>query len=161
MSWIWRKYVSVALCLAILVRAAIPAGWMPVADAEHGGIALKLCPGHVVAAPSEPPGRHLHDPGMHEMGDSASHGMDPSNRAVVQDDAENTQDTHKRRPYRDYDGITCPFALTAIFDLPRDEALLQLAFFGPPLLGDAPVIAVPETRPARPPLPPRGPPVRA
>lgn len=149
-----------AVCLAILVRAAIPAGWMPVPDAENGGIILQLCPGHVVATPSEHPGNHLHHPGMHGMGDSVSHDKDPS-RAAIRDDAETHQGTHKHRSHQDYNGAACPFALTAMFDLPKEEALLQLAFFGPPLLGDVPVIAAPETRPARPPLPPRGPPVRA
>ena len=63
---------------------------------------------------------------------------------------------------KDHDAkSTCPFALTATFDVPKDDALIQTAFFGPPLLADVPIVAAPDARAARPPLPPRGPPVRA
>lgn len=56
---------------------------------------------------------------------------------------------------------TCPFAMTALFDVPAPAPDWSRAAFGPPLLGDRPVPGPLRPAPASAPLPARGPPVHA
>ena len=124
------------LALVVGLRGMVPTGYMLDRAPADGSVIIRMCGGvddHYMSF----------DPETGALRDVGDPGKAPAKPA--------DHDTKS----------TCPFALTAMFDMPKDEALLQLAFFGPPLLGDVPVIAAPETRPARPPLPPRGPPVRA
>lgn len=130
-----------ALCLAVIligVRGLVPAGYM--IDTSAGAPVLRLCGGfaehgqHRAASPSnESHAHHQH------TGDSMPSGPDmPGDHDI---------------------GAMCPFALSAVFDLPvlLDEAVLSL--FGPPLLGGEPFFAPVRAYAVRPALPPRGPPL--
>jgi len=68
-----RRWLIAALILpALLLRAAIPAGFMPAMDARHG-LVLEICPG--VASPGVEPGSaagHAH----HHHGDSTPRSHD-------------------------------------------------------------------------------------
>ena len=58
------------------------------------------------------------------------------------------------------DSVTCPYAMTAAFDLPHTPPVVQPpAAFGLPLLGARPYARPLTERPAFAPLPARGPPV--
>lgn len=58
------------------------------------------------------------------------------------------------------DGVTCPYALTAAFDLPHTPPAAEPpAYFGLPRLGARPYARPLTERPALAPLPARGPPV--
>ena len=131
----WQALGVLLLALVIGVRGMVPSGYMlDRADAD-GSVIIRLCGGvndRFMAFNPE-------TGAMEETGDPDKAPADPQDQ-----DAKST----------------CPFALTATFDVPKDDAVLQLAFFGPPLLSAVPVIATPDSRAARPPLPARGPPVR-
>ncbi|HEY6482554.1 MAG TPA: DUF2946 family protein [Steroidobacteraceae bacterium] len=53
-----RRWLALLVLPALLLRAAIPAGFMPVLDA-HGGLSIGFCPGQT-AGPGILPGAYLH-----------------------------------------------------------------------------------------------------
>ena len=132
----WQALGVLLLALVVGVRGMVPTGYMLDRSADDGRIVMRLCGGiddRFVAFNPE-------TGAMEDVGDPDKSPASP----------------------KDHDAkSTCPFALTATFDVPKDDALIQTAFFGPPLLADVPIVAAPDARAARPPLPPRGPPVRA
>lgn len=131
----WQTLGVMLLAMMVGLRGMVPAGYMPDRSPIDGSIIIRMCGGiddHYMAL----------DP---ETGTLKTVGDPDKSPAGPQD--------HNSKS-------TCPFALTAMFDVPKDEALIQTAFFGPPLLSAVPVVTAPETSPARPPLPARGPPVR-
>lgn len=132
----WQALGVLVLTLVIGLRGMVPTGYMLDRSVDDGRILMRLCGGidaHFVA-------------------------FNPATGAMEEVD---DRDKSPVGPQDQDAGSACPFALTATFDIPKDDTLIQVAFFGPPLLANVPVVTAPDARTARPPLPPRGPPVRA
>ena len=70
----WHRRLAVAALVALLLRAWVPAGFMPAGD---GSLALILCPGTVpvlasaASAHHGPDGRHRHDGRSEKAGGTA------------------------------------------------------------------------------------------
>ncbi|WP_321489014.1 DUF2946 family protein [uncultured Hyphomonas sp.] len=129
------RLAIVALLFALLVRAAVPVGWMVGPDAETGVVSIQLCSGRTVAwSPQQGVDLDADAAGDHEDGKSPS----------------------------DTDSATtsCPFALASHY-LPAPD--VDIAFDAPVFPQSAqtrpPVRAPPLRNIASAPLPARGPPV--
>ena len=133
-----RFWIVTAVSLMMAMRALVPAGYMLAPSAEAGDIVIRICGGTTERFVSLNP----HTGKMTEI----DGGTAP---AAPKDDG-NTSSS-----------ATCPFASTAVFDLPLAPDVFLAALFGPPLLGDRPVANTVANWRAHAPLPARGPPIRA
>lgn len=132
-----RFWLVTAVSLLMVMRALVPTGYMLDRSADAGDIVIRICGGTAERFVTLNP----HSGKMTEIdGDAAP--------APPQHD-----DTTSP-------SATCPFASTAVFDLPLPPEMFLAAIYGPPLLGDRPVINTLAYRRARAPLPARGPPIR-
>jgi DUF2946 family protein len=132
-----RFWIITAVSLLMVMRALVPTGYMLAPSADTGDIVIRICGGMAERFVSLNP----HTGKMTEVdGDEAPD--------APTDDG-NTSSSE-----------LCPFASTAVFDLPLPPDVFLAALFGPPLLGDRPVINTVANWRARAPLPARGPPIR-
>jgi len=130
-----RFWLITAVSLLMVMRALVPTGYMLDRSAEAGDIVIRICGGTTERFMS----------------------LNPHTGSMTEVDGDETpapDDTTSP-------SATCPFASTAVFDLSLPADMLLAAIYGPPLLGDRPVINTLAYRRARAPLPARGPPVRA
>ena len=133
-----RFWLITAVSLLMVMRALVPTGYMLDRSAEAGDIVIRICGGTTERFMSLNP----HAGSMTEVDGDETPAPPPPNDTTSP-------------------SATCPFALTAVFDLSLPPDMLLAAIYGPPLLGDRPVINTLAYRRARAPLPARGPPVRA
>lgn len=129
-----RLFALVALVAALGVRGAVPAGYMLDRSGEDASIVIRLCgtgEGHQL----------VFDPEKREL------------RTVGSEDGSSDSDDLTE------DG-TCPYAVTAAFDLPHTPpAVAPPLGFGMPLLRARPYARPMADDPVHAPLPARGPPV--
>ena len=118
--------VWLLLVVALLVRAGVPTGWMPMADGE-GGVRIMLCSGTaaVELAPPEtahPPEHAQHAHGAHASDHGSSH---------------HGGDTHEDMPHD-----PCPYGLALAFALDAQAPVLVDFRFAPNALDGAMPAAV-------------------
>jgi hypothetical protein len=132
-----RLFALLLLVAGLGVRGAVPAGYM-VDTADNGGIIIRIC------------------------GDGAGSLMRLNPTAGTLEKLPDDFDPYA--PPADTDAVdssTCPFALTAAFDLPPAPALPAPAAFGLPRLGASLYVLPLRQRPIETRLPARGPPLLA
>lgn len=133
----YSAFAIFALCLAIALRALVPAGYMLDRSEESGTLEVRICSGTNAEAMSF---------------------MPASGQWVSLNDQAPDQDAD-RENMPPADSI-CPFALAHIIaQLPQVSTDLLPPLFGPPLLGGKIYLETSFSRPAAPPLPARGPPL--
>ncbi|WP_339679834.1 DUF2946 family protein [uncultured Hyphomonas sp.] len=131
-----RLFALLLLVAGLGVRGAVPAGYM-VDTADNGGIIIRIC------------------------GDGAGSLMRLDPEAGTLEELPADFDPHAPADTDASDTSTCPFALTAAFDLPPAPALPAPAAFGLPRLGASLYVLPLTQRPIDTRLPARGPPLSA
>ena len=133
-----RFWIITAISLLMVLRGLVPTGYMLDRSADAGDIVIRICGGTTERFMS----------------------LNPHTGRMTEVDGDETPEP---LPHDDTTSpsATCPFASTAVFDLPLPPDLFLAAIHGPPLLGDRPVVNTAAYWRARAPLPARGPPVRA
>ena len=132
-----RLFALLLLVAGLGVRGAVPAGYM-VDTADNGGIIIRIC------------------------GDGAGSLMRLDPEAGTLEKLPADFDPHAPADTDASDTSTCPFALTAAFDLPHTPpALPAPAEFGLPRLGASLYVLPLTQRPIDTRLPARGPPLSA
>lgn len=130
----WRIALVVALALLLGVRSIVPTGYMVDTSGEDGQLIIRMCGG---------------------MGDRFM-SFNPSTGALTP--VGKSDGPSPAAPDADDEASSCPFALTALADVPRSPTVVIAGLFGPPLMAARPVPSAP-TDPAFLPVPPvRGPP---
>ena len=133
-----RFLLLMALVLAMSARGAVPDGYMVDRSASDGSLIIRICGG-------------LDDRFMRL--DPETGQLSPVQPGGMPADLPENEDTGTHG--------TCPFALTAVFDLPQPAALAGPAAFGQILLAGRVYHPPLVPSPASAPLPPRGPPLTA
>ena len=132
-----RMLALLVLVAGMGVRGTVPAGYM-VDTAEDGGVIIRICGDGVGALMRlDPEAGTLEKLPDDYDPDAPSHDSDLPDTA------------------------TCPFALTAMFDLPQTPALPSPVEFGLPRLGASLYVVPLSQRPIDTRLPARGPPLSA
>lgn len=135
-----RWGVITAICLLMVMRGAVPAGYMLERSSETDSILIRICGGL---------GDRMMSFNPHTGKMSAIDADQPGEPAGPQDDD------------RTMASDTCPYASTSVFDLALSPEAFLAAAFGLPLLGGLPVVNTVSNWRSHAPLPPRGPPIRA
>lgn len=125
------RVLVVLLALVLGARGMVASGYMLDRSAEDGTIIVRMC------------------------------GLDGRDMVLDLETGALTEPGEEDAPDPDEAHATCPYAMTALFDLPLPATDWQRAAFGPPMLGDRPVLQPARRSPAHAPLPARGPPLSA
>ena len=149
---------SILFCLAILLvgaRGLVPSGYMIDRSAETGMLVLRLCGGMTEHSGHGSPDTIPH--AGHDM--HAGHHM-PAPAGAAGNTAHGSHDmpSSPAEPEHTDIGAMCPYALSAVFDVPTADAAVITGLFGPPLMGAEPFQTPVRLHRSRPPMPPRGPP---